>query len=106
MAKEARADESESGRDDFSQATKDLLARRAGYRCSICKQPTVGPHSDPGRAIFLGEAAHICSAAPKGPRPNPSLTPQQRASASNGIHLCKLHARQVDIEVDAHPAET
>lgn len=91
-------------RDDFSQATKDLLARRAGYRCSICQQPTVGPHSEAGRAIFLGEAAHIYSAAPNGPRANPSLTPEERAAAANGIHLCKVHAKLVDVDVSAYPA--
>src|SRR5271157_1354715 len=92
-------------RHNFSTATKELLARRAGYRCSVCQEPTVGPHSEPMHAIFLGEASHIYSAAPKGPRANPSLTPEERASPSNGIHLCKTHARLVDVDVVAYPAE-
>jgi hypothetical protein len=106
VAKKEHANESEAGRDDFSQPTKELLARRAGYRCSICQQPTVGPHSEAGRAIFLGEAAHICSAAPNGPRANAALAAEERASASNGIHLCKVHARLVDVDVNAYPATT
>ena len=81
------------------------MALRAGYRCSICKDPTVGPHSDPDKAIFLGEASHIHSAAPNGPRANPNLSPEERASASNGIHLCKVHARQVDVDEINFPAD-
>ena len=93
------------GRDEFSVKIKELLARRAGYRCSICKDTTIGPHSDPERAIFLGEASHIHSAAPNGPRANPSLSPEQRSSASNGIHLCKMHARLVDVDEINYPAD-
>ena len=92
-------------RDEFSQTTKDLLARRAGYRCSICQDATVGPHSDPEKSIYLGEASHIHSAAPNGPRANPSLSPEERSSASNGIHLCKVHARVVDIDATNYPSE-
>ncbi len=101
----AKKDRTTTGRDDFSQATKELLARRAGYRCSICQDPTVGPHSEPTQAIFLGEAAHIYSAAPNGPRANSSLTPEERAAVTNGVHLCKTHARLVDVDVAAYPAE-
>ena len=96
----------ESVRDNFSASTKELLARRAGYRCSMCQDPTVGPHSEPGKHIFLGEASHIYSAAPTGPRAKPSLTPEERVSISNAIHLCKMHARLIDVDVAAYPAET
>ena len=46
--------------------------------------------------INIGEAAHICAAAPGGPRYDPSMTPEQRKSASNGIWLCRNHAKAVD----------
>jgi len=92
-------------RDDFSPKIKETLARRAGYRCSICKEPTVGPHSNPDKAAFLGEASHIHSAAPNGPRANNCLSPEERASASNGIHLCKKHARLVDVDEEQYTAE-
>jgi hypothetical protein len=52
----------------------------------------------------MGEAAHIYSAAPKGPRANPSLSPEERAAASNGIHLCKNHAKFIDVDVEGFPA--
>jgi len=91
-------------RDDFSTKTKETLARRAGYRCSICKDATVGPHSDPEKAAFLGEASHIHAASANGPRANPNLTPEERGAASNGIHLCKKHARLVDVDEISYPA--
>lgn len=105
MAKKSEPEPIATTRDDFSQKTKELLARRAGFRCSICQNPTVGPHSEPTHAIFLGEASHIYSAAPKGPRANPALTADERTSVSNGIHLCKVHAKLVDVDVNAYPAE-
>jgi hypothetical protein len=94
-----------SARADFSQSTKDLLARRAGYRCSICQNPTIGPHSNENSSLYLGEASHIYAAAPSGPRANPSLTPEQLVVVTNGIHLCKVHARAIDMDVKAYPAE-
>ena len=92
-------------RDDFSPATKELLARRAGFRCSICDAPTVLPHSDAGRSLYLGEASHIYSASPSGPRANPALSREQRVSPENGVHLCKVHARLIDVDVDQFTAE-
>src|SRR5579862_8809083 len=92
-------------RDEFSEPTKQLLARRAGFRCSICQEPTVGPHSDPGRSLYLGEASHIYAAAPHGPRSKPSLRSEERADHTNGIHLCKMHARLVDVDTTAYTAE-
>jgi hypothetical protein len=94
-----------TSRDDFSEATKQLLARRAGFRCSICQEPTVGPHSQSSKSVFLGEASHIYSAAVNGPRANPALTPEQRSDPANGIHLCKVHARLIDVDTAAYSAE-
>jgi hypothetical protein len=96
----------ESKRDDFDKSVKELLARRAGYRCSICDEPTVAAHTLPDQSIYLGEASHIYSAAPNGPRANPTLTPEQRSAVENGIHLCKKHGKLVDVDVEAYPAET
>lgn len=92
-------------RDNFLRATKELLARRAGFRCSICGVPTVLPHSDAGRSLYLGEACHIHSASDSGPRANPALNGVERASADNGIHLCKAHARLIDVDEAKYTAE-
>ena len=44
----------------------------------------------------VGVAAHITAAAPGGPRYDPSLSPDQRADATNGIWLCQNCAKLVD----------
>ncbi len=84
-------------RDDFSADTKQRLAKRAGYLCSICKQLTIGPSQESERSVNLtGEAAHIASAAPLGRRYDASQTPEERADIENGIWLCANHATLVD----------
>lgn len=89
---------SSRNRDDFSDRTKRLIASRAGWLCSKlgCRCPTIGSAKAGDGVINLGEAAHICAAAPGGPRYDPSMTPEQRKSATNGIWLCRLHAKAVD----------
>jgi hypothetical protein len=85
-------------RDDFSVQTKDVLAKRVGYRCSTpgCRQLTSGPHDDPNRAINVGVAAHMTAASPGGPRYDLLLTAEQRRSAENGIWLCPSCGKLVD----------
>lgn len=85
-------------RDDFTEKTKLQLAKRAGWLCSdpSCRRPTIGSTSDGDGEINLGTAAHICAAAPGGPRYDPNQTPTQRSSADNGIWMCKLHGTAVD----------
>jgi hypothetical protein len=83
-------------RDDFSQVTKDTLAKRVNYCCSQCGQQTTGPHTDPKKAVSIGVAAHITAASEGGPRYDPSLTPDERASAENGIWMCQNHGKLVD----------
>jgi hypothetical protein len=41
-------------------------------------------------------AAHITAASVGGPRYDPSLSTEQRSSASNGLWLCQTHAKEVD----------
>ena len=41
-------------------------------------------------------AAHICAAAPGGPRYDEKQTSEQRKSADNGIWMCRLHGDAVD----------
>lgn len=85
-------------RDDFKSPTKDLLARRVGYRCSNpgCRQPTSGPQADPNGAINIGVAAHITAASSDGPRYDPRLTSEQRCAPENGIWLCQSCGKLVD----------
>lgn len=85
-------------RDGFSASVKNTLADRVGNQCSnqACRQPTSGPQSDPTAAINVGVAAHITAAAPGGPRYDPLLTAEQRASHENGIWLCQVCAKLID----------
>ena len=85
-------------RDDFTQKTKEVMAHRVGYRCSMpdCGIPTRGAASDEEGTINVGFAAHITAASPDGPRYDPNLTSDRRKHHSNGIWLCGTHAKLVD----------
>jgi hypothetical protein len=85
-------------RDDFSKGVREVLAYRAGFRCSKpdCRAPTAGPSSDSNKHGSIGIAAHITAASKGGPRYDPALSPEDRGSVSNGIWLCDTHAREVD----------
>lgn len=83
---------------DFTQQTKDLLAKKVGYCCSnpFCRRPTIGSDAIGNKAINIGEAAHITAAQPGGPRYDPTLTLKERKSEKNGIWLCRNHAAMID----------
>lgn len=85
-------------RDEFSAAIKDALAKRVALKCSNpgCGAVTSGPHSESERFVNVGVASHITAAAPGGPRYDPSLTPQERASIENAIWLCQACAKLID----------
>ncbi len=85
-------------RDEFTEKTKRQIAKRAGWLCSdpSCRRPTIGSNSDGDNEINLGTAAHICAAAPDGPRYDRNQTREQRRSPDNGIWMCKLHGTAVD----------
>jgi hypothetical protein len=94
-------------RDDFPADVKQVLAFRVSTTCSNpqCLADTAGPQEDPSKAVNVGVAAHITSAAEGGPRFNPNLTPPQRGSAENGIWLCQTCAKLIDNDVTLHPEE-
>ncbi|UVM19157.1 hypothetical protein LOY42_12910 [Pseudomonas sp. B21-023] len=91
-------------RDDFSKPTVRALSLRAGHCCSLpeCQRPTAGPsESGPDMHVNIGVAAHICAASPGGPRYDPTMTPEQRSSITNGIWLCQTHSRLIDVDTVA-----
>jgi hypothetical protein len=92
---------------DFSKKTADTLAKRAAQWCSNpdCLNKTSGPHSEPGKAINIGEAAHIRGAKPGSARYDPTMTDEQRSDISNGIWLCRLCARKIDTDEKRFPAK-
>ena len=83
---------------------------RAGWQCSFagCPQKTAGP-SEEGPAAFaiVGDAAHICAAAP-GPgarRYDETMTPEERSGIANAIWLCPTHARLIDRDEATYTAD-
>lgn len=85
-------------RDDFSPKTVLQIAKRAGWLCSFptCRTATVGATSDGEGEINIGTAAHICAAAPGGPRYDENMSPEERSSAKNGIWMCRDHGKAID----------
>ncbi len=90
-----------SQRDGFLSPAREILAKRAGQRCSNpdCGAITSGPHEDAQKAISLGVAAHITAAAPGGPRYNPNISSEDRSAVTNGIWLCQYCAKLVDSDI-------
>lgn len=94
-------------RDDFPSPIKDELAKRAGHRCSnpACHKQTSGPAAAPVGSVSLGVASHIVAASPRGPRADPTLTPDERRSLENGIWLCQNCAKLIDSDTDGHSVD-
>lgn len=92
-------------RDDFSQKTKDTLARRVNFLCSNpkCLLATSGPHSDVDKAVSKGVAAHISAASPGGMRYNETLSADERKGTDNGIWLCQNCAKLIDSDEAQFP---
>src|SRR5947207_14387805 len=92
-------------RDDFPPAVKRVLADRVGHRCSHpeCRGLTTGPHTRGDKKVSVGIAAHITAASPGGARYDPSLTPQERRSAENGIWMCQNDGTLVDRDEQRFP---
>lgn len=95
----------------FSPDTKQIIASRAGYRCSFpdCDRSTIGPGRGPTDVENTGTAAHIFSAStgPRGPRGTGGLSVEERKSAANGIWMCRNHGALIDNEKGKnYPAST
>ena len=94
-------------RNDFNKRTKEVLFKRARGKCSNpeCRRETSLAHSEPNKAVNLGEAAHITAAASGGPRYDPALTVEERKSPSNGIWLCGWCATLIDSDSPKYTIE-
>ncbi len=96
-------------RDDFSTGVKAILAFRAGFRCSKpdCRALTVGPSDVHPRAhISIGMASHITAASSAGPRYDPTLSPEERRSVTNGIWTCRNHGKEIDDNYKRYSVDT
>ncbi len=86
-------------RDDFSKSVIEALGKRASFICSNpdCRAQTLAPsESEEGKYLYIGKAAHICAAAPGGPRYYPEMSPEDRCAITNGIFLCSNCADLID----------
>lgn len=85
-------------RDNFPQSVKTDLSLRAAHFCSNprCLRLTAGPRSGGLRGLSTGCAAHICAAAPGGPRYDLNQSKTERRSAINGLWLCRECGDMVD----------
>ena len=94
-------------RDDFNQATKDILANRVGWKCSnpCCRKATRGAGQDKNKYINIGVAAHICAASEGGPRYDANMTKSERKSIENGIWLCQSCSKLIDSDVSQYSIE-
>lgn len=89
--------------DNFSNATKDQLAKRAGYRCSFvgCGAPTFGPSEEKETStVGSGMACHIsaASAGPSARRYIKVMSSEARKDISNGIWMCYTHGKIIDAD--------
>lgn len=96
-----------NNRDDFSLATKELLANRVGRKCSnpSCRKLTCGANTDPLKITNIGVASHICAAAKGGPRYDESMTTEERKSFDNGIWLCQSCSKLIDTDTARYTKE-
>ena len=90
---------------DFSNRTKEILAKRAGQVCSnpACRKPTSGPHTENAKAVNMGEAAHIRAARKDQARYDSNMTDKERSDISNGIWLCTACAKIIDRDEAKYP---
>lgn len=94
-------------RDDFPARIRHQIEKKSAYRCSnpSCCKVLIGPSEDFTRVVSMGIVSHICAAAPKGPRYDPSMTPSERSSEENGLLLCRYCAALVDADDVSYPPE-
>lgn len=83
---------------DFNKNTVETLAKRAAYKCSNpdCRIGTVGPNSDPQKAIIVGEAAHIYGAREGAKRFRATMSVGARSEITNAIWLCRNCHKLID----------
>lgn len=95
-----------SSRDDFSATTKRVLRERVGGICSNpeCRAPTFGPKGA-DQAFHTGHAAHICAAAPGGPRYDEHMTREERRGLNNGLWLCSGCSQKIDGDFQSYPTK-
>ncbi|MEZ9776377.1 hypothetical protein [Vibrio sp. 10N.261.54.A5] len=94
-------------RHDFLDTTKRLLREHVANLCSKpdCRVLTTASKIDGCSSSNVGVAAHICAAAPGGPRYKLEQTEAERKHYDNGIWLCTTCSRLIDVDDDSYSEE-
>lgn len=93
---------------EFPPAVRKALQQSVDGHCSVprCKLPAMGPSGFGSRAVNLGVACHIYSAAKNGPRGQGGKSEEFIGSVANGIWCCVYHGSLIDKnEGGDYPAE-
>ena len=86
-------------RDNFKKSVIEKLKNRVSLRCSNpdCRVPTSAPSTASSSSTnSIGVAAHICAAAPGGPRYDKKMTPNERTAIENAVWLCTNCSTLID----------
>lgn len=86
-------------RSDLPDPERNLLYADSGNECAFpgCGERLVKPGEGSGKAVNVGEAAHIVASSRQGPRGGATLSDEDRDTrASNRILLCPTHHTEVD----------
>ena len=96
-----------TNRDDFSTKTKELLAKRIGYRCSnpACRKLTCEANDNPSDFTYISVAAHICAAADGGRRYDRNMSSDERKNYANGIWLCQSCSKLIDSDISRYTVD-
>ena len=91
---------STQGRRNYTRADRALLWAHSSGLCSFpgCPVICVQPANDNDPSATIGQIAHIEASSDSGPRPNPSLSHQERDLYQNLILLCPTHHALVDAQ--------
>lgn len=91
-------------RHDFPESVKRKLRENVANLCSNpdCRALTAAAKTNDDALCNIGVAAHICAAAPGGPRYKPDQCESERKSYENGIWLCTTCSRLIDVDETAY----
>lgn len=94
-------------RHDFTGKTKRLLKDNVANLCSKpdCRALTMASQIDGCSSSNVGVAAHICAAAPGGPRYKLEQTEAERKHYNNGVWLCTTCSRLIDVDDGSYSEE-
>jgi hypothetical protein len=95
------------GKVSVSKRSQRLVTQPSGNRCAYpgCRKVLIAPETERGRAVFIGELAHICGERPGSARYDPRMIDSERNDASNLILLCLEHHTVVDARPEEYSVE-